>query len=298
MFDGINRGESPTTILQKLASISGHQSRQYGIADVEGREITFSGSSNGAYKGGVKGSVGSLHYAIQGNVLAGACVIDAIEQATLEYKGDMPNILMAGMKAAGEVGGDGRCSCSQFNPTSCGCPIYNKKPGHIGGMIVARIGDIDTPQCNANGCADGTYFMNINVAFQSNSSPDPVTQLQQKFEAFRSTKKGVPDAVASSVDFNPSSIPPDGTSITNMFIRLVDYDQTPVEASTQIQVTHAPGSASLSTILMDTLKYEGSGVYSLSLRAGTSTGTDSFIVSTTTGPNRIILMPEPQLMYS
>ncbi|WP_277214025.1 hypothetical protein, partial [Isoptericola croceus] len=81
----------------------------------------------------------------------------AIELAVINTSGDMAEKLMAGMEAARATGGDGRCSCNPNAPTSCGCPNAVIKSGHIGGMIVARIGDIDDALCSAAGCADGTY---------------------------------------------------------------------------------------------------------------------------------------------
>lgn len=175
IFDHLKIGTPPDEILEILAGIGGHQSRQYGIADTQGRMITFTGSQNGSWAGGVIGTQGSMVYAIQGNVLAGACVISAIEQAVLNTKGDMPEKLMAGMEAARAMGGDGRCSCSRNNPPGCGCPPPDfDKAGHIGGIIDARLGDADDPVCNADGCADGDYFMRLNVPFQNSGRPDPV----------------------------------------------------------------------------------------------------------------------------
>ena len=155
IFDQLMLGTPPAQILQMLEPITGHQQRQYGIVDTTGQAVTFTGSQTYAWAGGMIGSSGSMHYAIQGNILAGSCVVDAIEQAVLDTEGDIPAKLMAGMLAARATGGDGRCSCSQSNPTSCGCPVPSFiKSGHIGGMVVARPGDTDDPVCNASGCAD------------------------------------------------------------------------------------------------------------------------------------------------
>ena len=52
IFDELEAGTDPADILDILEGISGHQSRQYGIADTQGRKITFSGSQNGAWAGG------------------------------------------------------------------------------------------------------------------------------------------------------------------------------------------------------------------------------------------------------
>ena len=305
-FDGIRRpiifehlglGTPPEEILEILAGISGHQQRQYGIADTQGRKVTFSGLSNGAWAGGVTGSQCSMHYAIQGNVLAGACVIEAIEQAVRETEGDIPAKLMAGMQAARSKGGDGRCSCEPFNPTNCGCPVPAfSKSGHIGGMVVARIGDVDDDVCNAGGCVDGDYFMRFNVAFQDNSQPDPVVQLQAQFDAWRSTLEGRPDAVQSTVAFDPPSIPPDGSSTTTMNIALLDWQSKPINVEIQsVMVVHGPGSAGLSAIgdIVD----NKDGTFSVTITAGTEMGVDRFRVTVDDGVRPVILTPDPALEY-
>jgi uncharacterized Ntn-hydrolase superfamily protein len=57
-FDGIRRpiifeqltlGTDPKEILALLAAVPGHQSRQYGIADTQGRMVTFTGVSCSAW---------------------------------------------------------------------------------------------------------------------------------------------------------------------------------------------------------------------------------------------------------
>ena len=52
--------------------------------------------------------------------------------------------------------------------TSCGSPppAFTNSATN-GGIVVSRIGDLDDALCDANGCADGDYFMRLNVAFQS-----------------------------------------------------------------------------------------------------------------------------------
>ena len=90
--------------------------------DAQGRASTFTGTSTQAWAGGVLGEDGTLAYAIQGNLLAGSCVVPAAEAALVDTPGDLPERLMAAMEAARDQGGDGRCSCTSGSPTSCGCP--------------------------------------------------------------------------------------------------------------------------------------------------------------------------------
>lgn len=141
--DLLDRGVEPQAILDALASFdSGHQTRQYGIADTTGRAATFSGSGAGAWAGGETGQVGDLVYAVQGNVLTGQPVVTEAVRAIVETPGDLPAKLMASMEAARLMGGDGRCSCSGGNPTACGAPppIFAKS-AHIAYMLIARAGD-------------------------------------------------------------------------------------------------------------------------------------------------------------
>ncbi|MHC4100215.1 MAG: DUF1028 domain-containing protein [Planctomycetota bacterium] len=305
-FDGTRRpvifsrlmvGMDPHDILAILATLPGHQSRQYGIADTTGSMVTFTGSANSQWAGGVTGTDGSMVYAIQGNILAGDCVVPAIEQAILNTDGDIPARLMAGMQAARAEGGDGRCSCSPGNPTGCGCPPAQfTKSGHIGAMVVARVGNTDDPACNASGCADGNYFMKLNVPFQSSGSPVPVVQLQGLFDTWRAGLVGTPDAMQSTVAFEPAFIPPNGVSTAVMQIVLLDWQGLPISAPLpSVGVQHAPDSDGLSAI--GPINDHGDGTYDLTLTAGAAAGIDRFVVTADDGGQAIILAPNPALEY-
>jgi hypothetical protein len=298
IFEQLMLGTPPEDILVLLSAIDGHEMRQYGIADTNGATMTFSGAENGQWAGGVTGTDGTMVYAIQGNVLAGACVVSSIEAAVLSTDGDMAQKLMAGMQAARQAGGDGRCSCATFNPTICGCPpgIKFDKSGHIGSMQLARVGDTDDPSCDAFGCADGDYFMTLNVANQSVGDPDPVEQLQGLFDAWRLGLVGRPDAVQSVVGFDPEVVQPNGVSTTRMEIALLDWQGLLISVAIQsLTVQHAATSDGLSTIgpVVD----EGGGVYSVVLTSGTTTGVDRFVVTADDGIRPVILSPEPWLEY-
>ncbi len=305
-FDGIRRpiifaqlqqGTPPDQILAMLAAITGHQSRQYGIADTQGRMITFTGTQCFQWAGGVIGQQGTMVYAIQGNILAGSCVVPAIEQAVLNTPGDIPAKLMAGMQAARQKGGDGRCSCSPSNPTHCGCPPPGfAKSGHIGGMVVARIGDTDDPVCNASGCADGNYFMRLNVPFQPTGAPDPVLQLQQLFDTWRSGLIGRPDAIQSTALCSPPTLPPNGLSTGVLLITVNDWQGLRVLSGIQsVTVAHTPDSDHISTI--GAVTNNGDGTFSVALTAGTQVGIDHFAVTIDDGTRPVTLMPNPSLPY-
>ncbi|HEY3241760.1 MAG TPA: DUF1028 domain-containing protein [Phycisphaerae bacterium] len=303
-FDGIRRpiihdqllmGTPPAQILTILAQVPGHQQRQYGIVNAVGQAVTFTGTQNGQWAGGVTGNIGTLYYAVQGNVLAGGCVVSAAVSALQNTSGDVPAKLMAGMQAARMAGGDGRCSCSPNNPAGCGCPPPAfVKSGHIGYMVTARIGDTDDPICNVNGCSDGLYFMKFDVAFQPSSAPDPVVQLQNLFDAWRANLVGRPDAIQSTAVFDVASLPPNGTATANLTVVLRDWQGLPISVPIQsVAYGHGPGTAGSSTIgpLVDL----GGGMYSITITAGTIIGTDHFRITVNDGIRPVTLMPDPIL---
>jgi len=298
IFKHLGLGTPPEEIMDFLDDISGHQSRQYGIVDTQGRALTFTGVQCLSWAGGVTGSLGAMHYAVQGNILAGDCVVPAIEAALLGTEGDIAGRLMAAMEAARDAGGDGRCSCSPSNPTGCGCPPDSfTKSGHIGGMVVARVGDSDDPACTSSGCADGDYFMRLNVAYQSSGAPDPVNQLREQFDLWRADLEGRPDAIASVVSFDPPSIPPDGSSVTTMTIELRDWRELAIDVPIDgVTVAHDAESAGISSI--GAVEDLGGGVFTVALTAGSVPGIDRFRITADDGLRPVVLMPDPTLVYT
>jgi hypothetical protein len=184
IYDQMLRATPPSEIITRLAGFdSGHQTRQYGIVDLRdnGRAATFTGTGAGQYRGGVTGRLvgggptgGDLVYAVQGNVLTGAPVIDAAVAAIRNDPGDVPEKLMRAMEAAMRMGGDGRCSCNQGNPTGCGSPPDDfTRSAYIAYMVVSRAGD--RPGCNGiyrlNGTGPGAL---VATDVNADGSPDLV----------------------------------------------------------------------------------------------------------------------------
>ena len=176
IWNGLHNGSTAQEIVDELLQVTNSHLHQHGVAEATvATSATQTGSGNGAYASGTTGSFGSVHYAIQGNVLTGSPVITAAENAFVGTEGDLPARTMAAMEAARSMGGDGRCSCSPSNPTGCGSPPPSfVKAADVGFFIISRYGDTDDPVCNSSGCADGDYFIDFNIAFQSTSDPDPV----------------------------------------------------------------------------------------------------------------------------
>lgn len=285
MWDGLIAGQSSSTIMQQLAGLSGSSVHQNGLADTGGDAATFSGSGTFAHASGITGQVGTLHYAIQGNILTGRPVIDMAEAALRNpANGDLPGRLMAAMEAARSMGGDGRCSCSPSAPTACGAPPASfTKSADVGFLIVSRFGDSDDGNCNSNGCADGDYFLDLNVPFEQRSDPDPVLQLQTQFNTFRQGQVGRPDAVASAV-----AITPQGDDFL-LVVTPHDWQSTALQnAVNSVTVAHAAGSALATSIGPVTAL--GDGRFQ-ALLTTVGSGTDRFLVTLLDGVRDVVIPP-------
>ena len=80
--------------------------RQVGIVDVDGNAVSYTGSSCFDWAGGRTGD----GYAIQGNILTGPEVVEAMEAAWLASSPEQPlqHRLLAALAAGDEAGGDSR----------------------------------------------------------------------------------------------------------------------------------------------------------------------------------------------
>ncbi len=147
---------------------------------------------------------------------------------------------------------------------------------------------------NGIGCATGDYFMNFNIAFQSAAEPDPVFQLHDLFDQWRSDLADHPDALRSTAIMNLLRVPADGAAQSTLTITLKDWQNLPATVPTQLSVTHAPGSAGLSQI--GPVTDLGNGQFSVIITAGNQTGTDLFSIIADDGVRPVTLMPEAQLV--
>jgi uncharacterized Ntn-hydrolase superfamily protein len=100
------RGLTPAETVQVL--LRGDQQpdrRQVGIVAAGGESVTYSGTGCNAWAGGRRGP----GYAVQGNILTGAEVVDAMEHAYLGSEGQpLAERLYAALQAGDAAGGDSR----------------------------------------------------------------------------------------------------------------------------------------------------------------------------------------------
>lgn len=92
------------TLSKLISGDKDREHRQIGLVDAAGRAASYTGSQCSQWAGGLTGN----GYAIQGNLLTGAEVIQQMERAFLDAKGELPERLFAALAAGGQAGGDRR----------------------------------------------------------------------------------------------------------------------------------------------------------------------------------------------
>lgn len=121
MAEGLPADE---TLAKLLLDDPDRELRQVGLVDAQGKAVTYTGSGCFPWAGGVAGK----GYAIQGNVLASAKVVPAMEKKFLATKASLPERLYAALLAGDRAGGDKRGRQS--------AAIYVVKPnGGYGGFV-------------------------------------------------------------------------------------------------------------------------------------------------------------------
>jgi hypothetical protein len=290
-------GFSPRWILEALPSIdSQHQSRQYGIVSLEHHAMTWSGTGAGFARAGVNGNYvkpdGSVvRYAIQGNLLTGAIVVEAARVALVSTPGDLSQKVMAAMEAARRMGGDGRCSCSPGNPTGCGAPPADfDKSAHVAFIVLARPGDADGGCTQATGCASGDYYLSEQV-ITGTGGTDPVILLRGQYADWRQGLVGRPDHLLSVVTPQARRIPADGSSQTQVRVKLHDVEGDPLAqggAILTIAWTGTGGPLAFPGAVTD----HGGGVYSFPLTAGTTPGEGRWAIFVDDGLGAVRLWPD------
>lgn len=101
----MEQGLSASQTLERLlAEDPERELRQVGMVDRQGGSATFTGKSCFAWAGGVTGPC----FAAQGNILAGAQVVDALSETFTQTSGDLPHRLYAALLAGDRAGGDRR----------------------------------------------------------------------------------------------------------------------------------------------------------------------------------------------
>lgn len=101
----LREGRSAQETLDALVGgDDGRDQRQAGVVDASGRSASFTGPGCHDWAGGRTGE----DYAIQGNILVGPEIVEAMESAWLSSSGDLADRLLAALAAGDQAGGDRR----------------------------------------------------------------------------------------------------------------------------------------------------------------------------------------------
>src|SRR6266480_4108137 len=101
MAGGMPAGPALDAVLE---GDDGRDERQVGFVDAAGEAATFTGSGCVEWAGGGSGE----HFAAQGNILAGAGVVDAMARVFGSADGELCDRLLAALMAGDAAGGDRR----------------------------------------------------------------------------------------------------------------------------------------------------------------------------------------------
>lgn len=182
IYEQLKDGTDPRLILDMLHGDPNIQRRQFGIVDLQGRSIGFSGRGNSPASLSVQGRVPGtdIYYSVQGNILASDAVVQNAARAMERAEGDILDKVMAAMEAADAAGGDRRCTCETPPVPDAPCDGRN---AHVAYLLAA---DPDDPE--GESFNDGDYFMFIDVTDQnieSDENANPVITLRMRYDDWK-----------------------------------------------------------------------------------------------------------------
>jgi hypothetical protein len=193
VFQELQKGTDPKTIIDLLSKDPAFQTRQFGIVDLQGRRAGHSGLNNGYVSQDIQGQVPGtdIFYSIQGNILRPGQVVPNAVEAFLKTAGAITDRVMAAMEAADGSGGDSRCTCPPW-PTDGSKPKIpcDEKTAHVAYILMAEKTDTSGDSHN-----NGTYAMYINVSqpaadhgpnvIRDGENLNPVKTLRTRYDAWR-----------------------------------------------------------------------------------------------------------------
>lgn len=186
IYDELKAGTDPRLILDMLRADPDIERRQFGIVDMQGRSIGFSGNGNGAASSSLQGQVPGtqIFYSVQGNILASDFVVTNAARALEETEGDIIDRVIAAMEAADDAGGDRRCTCETEPVPDAACDGRN---AHVAYVLAA---DRDDPE--GNSFNDGDYFMYLDVTdenIEPHENGNPVITLRMRYDAWKEANR-------------------------------------------------------------------------------------------------------------
>jgi len=182
IYEQLRAGTAPAEILDMLRMDPDIERRQFGIVDMRGRSVGFSGADNGAASLSEQGRVDGtdVYFSVQGNILASDAVVHDAARALRAAGGTLADRVMAAMEAADLAGGDRRCTCESEPILDAPC---DGKTAHVAYLLVADRDDASGPSFN-----DGSYSLYLSVTDQDilpSENANPVKTLRMRYEAWK-----------------------------------------------------------------------------------------------------------------
>lgn len=187
VYEELRAGTDPRLILELLREDPQFQRRQFGIVDMEGRAVGFSGSENGAASLSSQGQVPGteIYYSVQGNILASEAVVTRAAETLVTADGDMLDKVMAAMEAADAAGGDRRCTCETEPRPDAPC---DGKNAHVAYILAA---DPDNPEGDSFNDGDYTLFLDVtDENIRPDENANPVVTLRMRYDAWKASGSG------------------------------------------------------------------------------------------------------------
>ena len=182
IYAELQKGTAPEQILAMLKEDPRIAGRQFGIVDMQGRMIGFSGGSNGKVSLDKQGQVPGtqIYYSIQGNILRDEAVVTDAVRAFVEAKGELTDRVMAAMEAADAKGGDSRCSCEdQRVKIDAPCTA---KTAHVAYLLKSLK---DEPVGESYGGEKPNLYISVtNQDIAKHEDANPVKTLRLRYDAW------------------------------------------------------------------------------------------------------------------
>lgn len=182
VYEQLRKGTDPARILEMLKGDPNVEVRQFGILDMQGRGTGFSGGKNQAVSlhriAQVPGT--SIHYAIQGNILASEAVVTEAMEAFAKASGDLTDRVMAAMEAADARGGDKRCTCE--TPPKLAAPC-DGKTAHV--AYILRANPTDPAGPSRDDVIPSVYISVTDRDIQPGENANPVKTLRLRYDRWK-----------------------------------------------------------------------------------------------------------------
>lgn len=230
-------------------------------------DLLIGGSGGLATHRGVAGSANGVAFSAGSGLRVGAVVGLPVSIALHDVDGDGDNDVLARVSV-------GRLTVLENRGAPAGQPF-----GAAGTWV------------STTGCAEGDYFLALNVANVPVSAPDVVPILQTQFDSWRANLTGKVDGVQSVVSLPRLTT---ATGAGNMLITLRDWQANVVTTPATLEIT---SNAAQGAFTIAPPQVVEPGTYSVSITPGSQPALGELQIRVRVGTDRpVVLMPLPTVV--